>query len=490
MKSKIYSFLIALLGSIIVCHASIRDSVIIQGTFTDSTIANKALFEVAVMQNNAKMAWPSYSEVYQVKAVDGRFRLAIPSESDLFYVSLAKGVGDTRDKLLYYVGQEAVFLFQPGDNITLKINKDNSLRFSGRGSEKMRCQQKIYESGAIAPAFQSRLIELHNIHDFQGIYRSIIPFLKNSLQAKLDLTQSYPSLDSTVRDRIIADCYGLTFHQFYKDFTFLSNPEQKIHAQIFCNNELSSLPKYPLNSQSSSSYYLPQTLYNLVLAELRLRNNHRKDIPYNDLYELIKSKYSEELRDQISLISLFEYTNRTGIVDNAQKVLNEMGFNRSQKMLAEWIGKTKTGNPAYDFQLKNEKGQVLKLKDFKGKVLILDFWFYGCFGCRFMPAGLRPVVDAFKGNKNVVFLSVNVDDLQRRWQAGLKSGDYTLKEQVEISTAPEGFQHPLLKHYNYKAFPQLLVIGKDGKNISSNPPDPRGNSGEKLIAMIKEALAQ
>lgn len=489
IKKIFNSVVLLLICNIAFGNTDTRDSIIIEGVFIDSTLAEDGLFEVTVMQPNAKMAWPSYSDVYRVNASKGKFRLTIPAESNLFYASLAKGKGNTRDKLLYYSGLEAVFLFQPGDHITLKINKDNTLRFEGKGTEKMLCQQKIYQAGAIAEAFQSRIIELNNAKDFQELYDCILPFYINSWQAKLDILNSYKSLDTIVRKRILADCYGLTFHQFYKDFALLINRDKRPFALDFWKNKLALLPNYPSNSESPLSYYLPQMLYSRSLAAVRFTNNHAKDIPYNELYKLIKDNYSGALRDQISLVSLFEYSNRVKILDDAQKVLNEMEFNQSQKMLQEWIGKSKTGNPAFNFALKDVKGNLVRLGDFKGKVLILDFWYYGCFGCRFMPEALKPVVAAFKGNKSVVFLSVNVDQVQSRWENGLKSGDYTLKEQIDISTAPMGFYHPFLKHYNYKAFPQVLVIDKDGNNVASNPPDPRGVKGvEKLIAMIKEAL--
>ncbi|MNL76258.1 hypothetical protein D3C87_2021960 [compost metagenome] len=37
-----------------------------------------------------------------------------------------------------------------------------------------------------------------------------------------------------------------------------------------------------------------------------------------------------------------------------------------------------------------------------------------------------------------------------------------------------GVTHPLLKFYNFKGAPQQLIIGKNGKLISSRPPRPDG----------------
>jgi len=40
------------------------------------------------------------------------------------------------------------------------------------------------------------------------------------------------------------------------------------------------------------------------------------------------------------------------------------------------------GQPAPDFALKDGSGKTVKLQDYRGKVLLLDFWATWCTGCK------------------------------------------------------------------------------------------------------------
>jgi thiol-disulfide isomerase/thioredoxin len=115
--------------------------------------------------------------------------------------------------------------------------------------------------------------------------------------------------------------------------------------------------------------------------------------------------------------------------------------------------------PYLDISLKDWNGKEIKIKDFKGKVLILDFWASWCEPCR----NAAPVIELLheKSNpENFVFLGVNTDH------------DLTEKEikkiAEEFGIKYDSILDPDLKLAGELAVegqPALFVFDRDGKNI-------------------------
>jgi thiol-disulfide isomerase/thioredoxin len=71
------------------------------------------------------------------------------------------------------------------------------------------------------------------------------------------------------------------------------------------------------------------------------------------------------------------------------------------------------GKPAADWETKDLEGKVHALKDYRGKVVILDFWYRGCDVCiRAMPQFNRLATD-FK-NEPIAVLGMNTNEDEKR----------------------------------------------------------------------------
>ncbi len=105
-----------------------------------------------------------------------------------------------------------------------------------------------------------------------------------------------------------------------------------------------------------------------------------------------------------------------------------------------------------DGVLTDMKGNKVKISDFKGKVVVINFWFIACKPCTMEMPELNHVVTEFNG-KDVVFLGVALDDAK-----ALKK---FLKEHTfdyQIFAKSDQFANEM----GVMSFPTHFVIGKDG----------------------------
>lgn len=99
--------------------------------------------------------------------------------------------------------------------------------------------------------------------------------------------------------------------------------------------------------------------------------------------------------------------------------------------------------PAVDFQLKGEDGKTYRLGDYKGKLVLLNFWATWCPPCREEMPSMERAWQKLQG-KNIVFLAVNVGETE---------------EQIFPFTASYPVSFPLLMDQKGVVVKQYPVIG-------------------------------
>ena len=113
------------------------------------------------------------------------------------------------------------------------------------------------------------------------------------------------------------------------------------------------------------------------------------------------------------------------------------------------------GDPAPDFKVVTETGKTVSLKDFGGKVLVLNFWASWCGPC----VEEAPSLDAFQRAmkpEGVVVLGVSIDRNEKMYRRFLK--DYNIS--FETSRDPDW---DLNTRYGTFQFPETYIIDKTGK---------------------------
>ncbi|HYS06874.1 MAG TPA: TlpA disulfide reductase family protein [Candidatus Dormibacteraeota bacterium] len=94
----------------------------------------------------------------------------------------------------------------------------------------------------------------------------------------------------------------------------------------------------------------------------------------------------------------------------AASLLAPFSIAGAQTPLKDAYLKRFVGKPAPPLVLKDMKGVPVKLSDYRGRVVLLNFWYSSCFPCRMETPDLIALYEAYK-ERGLVVLGINTDPL-------------------------------------------------------------------------------
>jgi peroxiredoxin len=128
-----------------------------------------------------------------------------------------------------------------------------------------------------------------------------------------------------------------------------------------------------------------------------------------------------------------------------------------------------------EFALLNPEGKKFALKDFRGKIVFLNFWATWCAPCREEMPAMERLYQEFK-QRNFVILAVNIKDRRENAVQFVKE----LKLTYPVVLDPDG-EVGLL--YGAWGLPTTYLIGTRGEGLARawGPAEWYGSSARKLI---------
>ena len=139
------------------------------------------------------------------------------------------------------------------------------------------------------------------------------------------------------------------------------------------------------------------------------------------------------------------------------------------------------GQDAFDFKFRNANDKQIALSDFKGKLVYIDIWATWCGPCIGQIPSLKELQKEYK-DENIVFMGVSIDAEKdhEKWKQFLEKEGLTGVQLFAGDNADD-----ISKPYKVKGIPRFVLIGKDGKVISSDAPRP---SSAEIKAFLNASL--
>ena len=137
----------------------------------------------------------------------------------------------------------------------------------------------------------------------------------------------------------------------------------------------------------------------------------------------------------------------------------------------------KPGNPAKDIALPNPQGDTLRLSDFKGKVVLLDFWASWCAPCRRENPNVVNMYHLYKEDGFTVY-SVSLDQNKDKWVDAIEKDGLVWPNHVSDL---KGWGSVGGATYMVKSIPFTVLIDKEGNIIGTNIRGPELQNQLKAI---------
>jgi len=262
-----------------------------------------------------------------------------------------------------------------------------------------------------------------------------------------------------------------------------ANPRQS-HVAAFKVNDESGLPEKFKNLHRSSFNWLFQDQASVYPASRTYQNRFiptidpegnftLDDIPAGE-YELVINLH-DQLGKNVSC--------GRGVLKSAAVIPFTVEKQRSITQLARIDLKRliypSSGQKAPLFEARTFDGKTVSLTDYRGKIVLLEFWATWCGPCIQQMPIIKKVYETFEGNKNFVMLGMNLD-----WDIN-KAEKYVAVEKLTWPQLSLGnmAESDIVSKYGIGGVPTSILICPDGKIIAQNL------HSEQIQAAIAQAIS-
>jgi peroxiredoxin len=168
--------------------------------------------------------------------------------------------------------------------------------------------------------------------------------------------------------------------------------------------------------------------------------------------------------------SLDQYKYEQQLVAYADDIKDDFKDNPSVQTFLKQMEAVKpisVGHKAPEFTVKSIDGKDVKLSDYKGKYVMLDFWASWCVPCRQENPNVVKQYAAYK-EKGFNILGISLDTEKKDWQQAVAKDNLTWTHVSDL----QRFDGPTERIYHIEAIPSNFIIDPQGIIVAKSVTGP------------------
>jgi len=143
------------------------------------------------------------------------------------------------------------------------------------------------------------------------------------------------------------------------------------------------------------------------------------------------------------------------------------------------LRKLTIGSPAIDFETRDIEGKALKLSDYRGKVVLIDFWATWCAPCRKEMPNVKKVYSQYH-KKGFDIIGISLDNDRGSLDSYIKDNGMAWRQIFD----GKGWQSELAGRYAVSSIPATFLLDRQGKIRYKNL------HGEELSKSVAKLLSE
>lgn len=375
------------------------------------------------------------------------------------------------------------------DNIKINDYRTNTT-FNGKGSGKYNALYEIQE------AQQKYYEDAHNTSLAETSY-----FL-NPLTDTINVSSEKAERLLSVLNRNKCNLSSLAYDVLKTDIIFLDPSQASEMIEVYYDSHIKIAPdsiqelykkrihklflrylKLDVSDEGMASSYAFQKLHSnifYILSQLEDRSSNIA-IALKNISVVDDGVKKESII--LSTLNKLGVKENKGEIDILKKSIRTPRYQLMLKKQLEFVGKN-----ILEYSFIDTLGNKVELSEYRGKLLLIDFWYSGCSGCaKLYQTVLSKIEEEYKDNPKFAVISISCDTKMEKWLSSIKKNQYTNEDCINLSTGAIGMTHPFVSDMGIFKYPYVMLVDHNGNVIMTDVVELR-SSVETMKEIIERHI--